>query len=220
MDVDAGDGNCGQVGGEGFVFDPGFGLAVERVGAGGVDLLDVHLVAPASDLLVTCEHDAERPVLDSRVGHQVRGRGHDRGDAGLVVRAEQGGSVGGDERLALEFGHPLGLVDADDLALVAGQDNVFAVVFAVDHGLDVFARGLGRRVHVCEPGDGRGSLDVARYGAHHDAVRVDTDVFELKCAHLVGEDFAQLELPGRTRIVGGLLDRGGFHLHITQESIQ
>jgi hypothetical protein len=73
------------------------------------------------------------PCRISGLADQRGGGGHDLGDAGLVVGAEQRGAVGGDDVMAdliLEVGM---LADLDDVAGVAGQLDVAALVVAAQH---------------------------------------------------------------------------------------
>ena len=66
MGADALDGDGGAVGGEGLVFDVAGGLAVDRVGEVGTELLQVGLVDAAADLLVGREQDLDGAVLHVR----------------------------------------------------------------------------------------------------------------------------------------------------------
>jgi hypothetical protein len=74
------------------------------------------------------------PCRISGLADQRRRGGHDLGDAGLVVGAQQGGAVGGDDVVAdllLEVGM---LGDLDDAAGVAAELDVAALVVADDIG--------------------------------------------------------------------------------------
>ena len=73
---------------------------VERVGRLGAEALDVEVVRAAPDLLVGVEPDPQRPVRDLGMLEQVADGRHDLRDARLVVRAEQGRSVGRDQLVA------------------------------------------------------------------------------------------------------------------------
>jgi hypothetical protein len=112
----------------------------------------------AGDFLVGIEADADFAVGDFRVPKQVTHGGHDGGDAGLVVGAEQGGAAGGDDVVADGSRAGMGLVSTvSDLRGVVGQHDGLAVVGAVDDGLGR-AGEVGRGVHVGEPGEGGGGL--------------------------------------------------------------
>ena len=56
--------------------------------------VEVEVVGAARDLLVDGEADADRSVRRAGIPLQVRDRGHDLGDAGLVVGPEQRRAVG------------------------------------------------------------------------------------------------------------------------------
>ena len=55
---------------------------------------------------------------------------HDLGDAGLVVGAEQGGAVGGDDVVADLVGERRMVGDADHLRRIARQHDVAALIIA------------------------------------------------------------------------------------------
>ena len=73
--------------------------AVERVGGLGPERLDVEVVGAAPDLLVDRERDPHRGPRLVRAA-EVRDGGHDLGDAGLVVGAEQRRAVARDDVVA------------------------------------------------------------------------------------------------------------------------
>ena len=77
--------------------DGGHPLAVERVAAHGVQLLQVEMIDAVADLLIAREANTHRAVRQLRVGEQVRGRLHDDRNAGLVIRA------GADTPLGLQY---------------------------------------------------------------------------------------------------------------------
>ena len=74
--------------------------AVERVGVLRPEPLEVEVLGAACDLLVDGEADADRRVRELRIALQVRDRGHDLRDTGLVVGAEQRRAVGRDDVVA------------------------------------------------------------------------------------------------------------------------
>ena len=65
------------------------GRAVDRVGGDRAEALDREVDDAAADLLVGVERDLHRAVRDLRVRDEIGDRGHDLGDAGLVVGAEE-----------------------------------------------------------------------------------------------------------------------------------
>ena len=78
--------------------------AVERVGEVGAEALEVEVVDAVADLLVDGEADPRSGARDVGVGDELGDRGHDLGDAGLVVGAEERRPVGGDDVVADPLG--------------------------------------------------------------------------------------------------------------------
>ncbi len=68
VNVDAGDGDGRQVGGEGLAVDLALAAAVERVGDVGAEFLQIDVIDAVADLLVAGEADADRPVRDFGMG--------------------------------------------------------------------------------------------------------------------------------------------------------
>ena len=110
----------------------------------------------AADFLVRGEGDAHRAVGDARVGEKVAGGGHDDGDAGLVVGAEQGGAAGGDDVVALLGGEVGRLGRREHEVGCVGKADLAPVVAAVDDRPDTGRVELGRGVDVGEERDRRG----------------------------------------------------------------
>ena len=81
--------------------------------------------------------------------HQVLGRGHDLGDAGLVVGAEQRRARGGDDVVADLRGERGIVGGAQHRRRIVGQHQVAAVVVAVDDRLDVVRRCISGDVSTC-----------------------------------------------------------------------
>ena len=100
VDVDPLDRDDRLGAGEGLVLELADGRAVERVGAARAEGLDVEERGAEADLLVGREGDPQVRPRQLRVGGEVGDRGHDLGDPGLVVGAEQGVAAGGDDVLA------------------------------------------------------------------------------------------------------------------------
>ena len=140
------------------------------------------------------------------------GGGHDLSHAGLVVRAQQGGAVGGDKGLALELFQERergGLHDHPG----AGQGHITAVVVLVEDGLDVFAGGVRGGVHVGDEAQ-RGLLLAARGGGHGAvdvAVLVHTGVLNAEILHLLHQHVGEVELAGCGGVGAGFGVRGGIH---------
>ena len=98
------------------------GRAVDRVGGDGAEALDREVDDAAADLLVGVERDLHRAVRDLRVRDEIGDRGHDLGDAGLVVGAEERRAVGRDQLVADVVLELRRLARADHLARVAEHD--------------------------------------------------------------------------------------------------
>ena len=108
VDVDAVDRHDHLGAGEGLVLQLAHGRAVQRVGAARPEALDVEERGALADLLVGREADAQGRARQLGVRGQVGDRGHDLGDAGLVVGAEQRVAARGDDVVALlagQLGH-------------------------------------------------------------------------------------------------------------------
>ena len=124
---------------------------------------------------------------------QVRDRGHDLGDTGLVVCPEQGRPVRRDDvvpDLALQEGQLLG-VEHD--ARVAGKLDRTPVVRVVDLRVDAGAAHVRGRVDVRDQPD-RGRLLDAGERAVDVAVLVEADVVEPDLLQLVPEEPGEVEL--------------------------
>ncbi len=162
MDRHALDVDLRRVGRKGLVDDLAQMRAVERVGEVGLEIARQVGMHAAADLLVRREADANRTVRQIWVLHQVARRGHDDGDTGLVVRAQQRRAGCGHDIVAhflSQIGQRLG---RQHLAGIVGQDDVLAVVAAMDDRLDVRAGKLGGGVHMRQQGDrGRPASTVA-----------------------------------------------------------
>ena len=112
--------------------------AVQRVRARGAEALDVEQRRPLADLLVRREADPQRRPRELRIGREERDGGHDLGDAGLVVRAEQRVAAARDEVVAharRQLGHALGI----EHRAAAREGERTAVVATVHDRLDARA---------------------------------------------------------------------------------
>ena len=88
------------------------------------------------------------PCLICGCNQEMRGI-HDLGKAGLVVGAEQGRAIGGDDVVADLVGQGGVFGDADDLGGIGRQHDVAAAIIPDDLRLDVLARTSGE-VSMCE----------------------------------------------------------------------
>ena len=161
------------------------GRAVEGVGRGTAEAVEVEVIGPCADLLVGVEADPDPPVRELRVLLQVRDGRDDLGDPGLVVGAEERRPVGGDELVADVVGERRALLGVERDLRVAGQRQAAALV-GDDLRLHVLARHVRERVHVREEADRRHLvLDRRGQRRRHVAVLVEVDVLEPELAQLL-----------------------------------
>ena len=91
----------GGVGGvEGLVLVVAQIVPVQGVGHLGPEASEVQILRQAPHLLVGGEREGDGAVGELRVPEQMFRHGHDHGDGGLVVAAQQGGAIGEDQILA------------------------------------------------------------------------------------------------------------------------
>ena len=130
--------------------------------------------------------------------HQPFGRRHDRGDAALVVGAKQRGAGRGDDVVAEAFAEVGHVGNAQNGLRIVGQDQVTAVVGAMDDGLHASAAHLGRGIDVRDEADHRhaGLRRGRRDSGHHVAVFVHRRVGHAHGSQLGDEIAQQHELPG------------------------
>ena len=196
------------------------GFAVDRVGKVGAELVQIGLVDAAADLFVGREQDLDRAVLDVRMADQEMRGIDDFGKAGLVVGAEQGGAVGGDDVVADLIGERGMLGGADDLAGIARQHDVAAAIVADDLRLDVLAGAVGRGVHMRAETDDRHLLGgIGGNGRIDVAVLIEMGVAKADRLQFRREQAAQILL-----LVGGWAGwRGrvglGVDDHVAQEAL-
>jgi hypothetical protein len=151
--------------------------AVERVGVRGVEGFDVEPIRTAADLFVRREADADAAVRDIEMRHQVLGSGDDRGNAGLVVRAEQRRPRRRDDVVADLRGEIGQIRGAKDSRGIVRENDVPPVPPAMDDGLHERAGHLGRRVDVRDEPDRRDLLrGRGGDGGHQITVLVQGDV--------------------------------------------
>ena len=215
MDAQSLENHIRRAGVERLVGDFAFFAAVHRVGVICAELGDVEVIHARADFLIRRESDAELPVRGFACDDGFQ-RGHDLRDAGLVVRAEQGGAVRGDERHADQLFQAGERRGAERFA-ASGQKHVAAVVMLDDLRLHVFAGAIRRGVEVGDEAE-RGLLLAARrrgQPAVDDAVFVNVDVFKAEGFQLIDEDVRQIVLAhgagdGGAVRVGGGVDRNIF----------
>ena len=152
---DALDAHRRLVGGEGLIDDLAQVGAVERVGKRRAQVGRQILVDAAPDLFVGREGDTQLAVGQLRVRQQVFRHGHDDGDTGLVVGAQQRRATGGYDILA-DFRQQVGrLLGREHLRRVVGQHDLAAVVGAMHDRLDAAGMEGGCSVYMGQKTDHR-----------------------------------------------------------------
>ncbi len=207
MDSNAGNSDVDAVGREGLGLDRAGGTAVHRISEFGAELLQIDFVDTASDLLVRGEQHPDRAVADAGIFHQDLRRGHDLGDAGLVVGAKQRRPVGGDDVIADLVGKRRVVAHADYLVRIALQPDIAALIVGGHLRLHALASEVGRGVHVRAKADHRHLLfAVGRNGRVDIAVLVHMRVTKPDRQQFVDKDAAEILL-----LVRGWL-RSGFRV--------
>ena len=145
--------------------------------------------------------------------------GHYRGDAGLVVRAENGGAVGGDEGLTLEGSQMRELFDRQ-AAPARAEDDVAAVIVLDELRLNVLAGEVGYGVKMGDEADAGLVLIALARGDEAVNIGVLVLIYALqpKRAHLVGQHVAQCELAVAARYALRGLGACGVGLDIGDKS--
>lgn len=137
-----GGGSCVEV----LILDAAYVTAINGVGEICAKARDIEEGSALADLLVGGEGDAELAV-GAALGKEDLGGGQDLCHTGLVVCAQQGGAVGGDQSLTLEVGQE---GEGGDLHHHAGggQGDIAAVIILVQDGGNTLAGSVGGGVHV------------------------------------------------------------------------
>jgi len=203
MHGEAMDGHGGSSGVEVLVFH-GTGIAaVHSIGKVGTKAGNVKQAGTLADLLVRGKGDAQLAVGQALFQHGLHG-GHDLGHTGLVIGAQQGGAVGGDQGLALHRGQE---GESGNLHHHAGggQGHVAAVVVLVQDGVHVLAAGIGGGVHVGD--EAQCGLVLAagsgRQAAVDVAVLVHTGILHAQSLELLHQLVGQVKFPGGGRVRTG-----------------
>ena len=174
---------------------------IQRVGAERTKTGDVEVIGAAADLFVRREPDPDDAVRDLGMLQQVLDRRHDLGDAGLVVRAEQGRAGRRDDVVADACSKCRIINRAQHHRRIVWQHEVAAVVLAVNDRPHAGAAHLGRRVHVRNEPDYRHARfrRGSRNRRHHVTMVIEDDVIETQFAQLGDEQTHHLQLPWRGR---------------------
>ena len=137
-----------------FVDDLAQVAAVEGVGEIDAEVFRQVAVHAAPDLFVGGEGDAEGGPRQVGVFQEMPCRGHDHGDARLVIGAQQRGARGGHDVMADLFGEIGKLLGRERQVGVVGECDRAAVVAANDAGFDAGRVELRRGVDMGEKADG------------------------------------------------------------------
>ena len=221
VDLDAVDRHDHLGAGERLVLQLAHGRAVQRVGATRPETLDVEARGALADLLVRRETDAQGRAGQLGVRGQVGHRGHDLGDAGLVVGAQQRVAARGDDVMAL-LARQLGHRGRVEHRVVARQLDPAALVGAVDDRLDAGAGRVRARVDMGDEADHRRvAVDGAGERGHHVAVVVELGVLDADGRELLDEHARQVELArGARGAPVAVAARLGVDAHVALEAVQ
>ena len=192
--------------------------AVHRVGELCAETVHVKEVGALAHLFVRGEADAELAVGDVLLLNTLH-CGHNLGDAGLVVRAQQSGAVGGDQGLALPVGQ-LGEFFHGHVLAGTGKQHVAAVVVLKHLGLHVLAGGGGSGVHVRHKAQS-GLFLIAGGGgqsAVHIALLIHRGIGHAQLLELLHQQVGQIKLAGGGGMAGALLVGGGVDGYILQKA--
>ena len=193
-------------------------LAVDGVGVGGAEALDIKQAGTLADLLVGGKADAQLAV-GALLGNNALQHRHDLGHTGLVVGAQQGRAVGGDESLTLHLGQERELGGVQHSA-GGRQYNLAAVVVGVDLRVDVFAAGVIGGVHMGDEAQGLGAL-LSRSGGQRGvdvAVLVHMGIGQAQVLQLLHQLVGQVKLTHRAGMGAALGVRGRPDLDILQKT--
>ena len=168
--------------------------SVHGVGVGRIELLHIELGHSATYLLVRGEADSVRAVLEFRMLDKVLHCVHNLGNTGLVVCAQQGGAVRGDDGLSPMVQKLREIRRVEEKSRYALQGNGTAVVVFDNLRLDISSGGVRSRVHVRNKADCRHILvQVGRDAGHYIAVLVEFGFNTHRC-QLIAKQFQQIEL--------------------------
>ena len=192
--------HLGAGGIEVLVFQFAYFASVHGIGPFAAELCYIEQMGACAYLLVGVEGDANLPVLNLGVSHQIGHGGDYLGDARLVVGTQEGGSVGNDEVLAhmvFQFGE-LFYACCDARCLV--QNDVCSVIVVDDTGFYVGSATVGARVHMGNKADGRDlSVGVGRQGGIDVCMLVHLHLLHAEGFELVLQIACQYILLLRTR---------------------
>ena len=218
------DGNTGNIdlcagGVEVLILDLTLGAAVDGVCVLCAEGGGVKVVGALADLLVGGEGDAQLAV-GNVLSDDLLAHGHDLGDTCLVIRAQQGGAVSGDEGAALELSENGEISHAQHTAL-PGQGDIAAVIVLVQDGVNIRA-GEGRRgVHMGQQTK-RGGILIAGGGGQDsgdNAKLAGLDILQAQFLQLVHQDVSQIPLAGGAGAGSSALGRLSVDACVLQKAL-
>ena len=185
-------GRCRSV--EVFKFQFADFASVHRIGKFRPELLHVELDHAAADFFVRGESYLYCSVFDLRMFHEVLHRVHYLRHARLVVRTQQGGSVGGYDGLADVFEKLREFARIELQSRHSLELDGAAVVIADDLRTNSLARGIRRRIDVSDESDGRHfAVEVGREGRHNVSPLVEFR-FEPQSLQFVAQNAQKVKL--------------------------
>ncbi len=131
------------------------GFAIHRVSARSAKTLHIEILRAVADFLIRRKPDSQRAMRNLRMRQQVFNGRHDLGDAGLVVRTQQGGARGGDDVIANLVSKVRIALERDHRRRIIRQHDVLAGVIAVKNRLDALPAHFRRGVDVRQEADHR-----------------------------------------------------------------
>ena len=146
---------------------------------------------------------------------QVFHRREDDGDAGFVIRAEQGRAVGGDQRVPVQAVQRRKFFGREHLAAAFKRDVTTAIVLD-DLWFDVLAAAFRRGIDVRHEAQHRHFLvSSGGQGGKKIALVVKRDFRHAQRRHFITQEAQQIPLLRRGRHGRAGRIGGGVHLHIT-----
>ena len=204
---------------EGLKIDLADLVAVHREGKVRPEALQIQQSRAVADLLIRRETDRDGGVRPPPV-QELFEQGHNLGHARLVVRAEEGRAVGGDEGLAhrvLEIGkgrgaeHPAARAEGDIAAVIVGmQLRLYARSGEIRGGVQMRDQADDRVVFPSRGG---------REKAVGIGVLVRHDALHAEIVHLVSQQPCKGVLFFGARHLAAVFVALGIHLRIAQQSL-
>ena len=194
--------------------------AVHRVTEVGAESPDVEGIDAAADLLVAGKGDGDGAVLELGMVDDILDGVHDLGDAGLVIGAEEGRAVGGDQRLADIVEQLRELLRLELEAGNALEVDGLAVILPDNLRLDVLAGGVGSGVDMGHEADGGGVFSVVAGDLGVDIAVLLRLGGDAEGAELVREHVQQVPLLGRGRLGGGFFIGLRVDGDVAQEAVE